>query len=106
MSYEVIKTIEDNHTDEQSSLVQVVEVSRQHVAIDFENEQYVDVQRFRFETGNVRLDENTNLEITRLLMTCSDDHNHGVYYQAPRKMELWEAMFAIGEVNPIEGEDN
>jgi hypothetical protein len=102
MSYEIIKTVDTSKTDGQENIVQIVKVSRNHVATDFDNEQFVDVDTFRFESGHIVLGDGVKLEITRVLMTCDEGHNHGVYYQAPRQMELWEAMFAIGEVNPIE----
>lgn len=104
MSYTIIKTLEDRKDDEETTLVQIVETEREHTAIDFEKARYTRVKRFRFESGFIRLDENTKVEITRVVMSCESDHAHGVYYQAPRQMSLWEAMFAIGEVNPVEGD--
>jgi hypothetical protein len=97
MTYTIIKTIEDKKSDEETSVILIVETDTEHVAVDFENSRYTKVKRWRFESGFVRLDDESRVEITRLLMSCSSDHAHGVYYQAPRQMELWEAMFAIGE---------
>ncbi len=99
MSYEVTKTIAEETTDTQHGLIQLVKLDRKHTAADFEQQTYVDVDTFRFESGWVRLDDTTKVEVTRLIMSCSDAHDHGVYYQAPRVMELWEVMFAIGETN-------
>jgi hypothetical protein len=104
MSYKIIKTIEDNKSEEETSLILIVETEHEHVAVDFENSRYTKVNRFRFESGFIRLDNDTKIELTRVLMSCEKDHAHGVYYQAPRALELWEAMFLIGEVNPVEGD--
>jgi hypothetical protein len=39
------------------------------------------------------------VQVTRLLASCKEGHDHGVYYQSPNMLELWEVMFSIGEVN-------
>jgi hypothetical protein len=106
MTYKVLKTIEDKTSDDERSVIQIVEVSSPHVAADFEDDRFVEVILFRFETGWLRLDEHTKYEVTRLLCSCESDHNHGVYYQAPRQMELWEAMFAIGETDGLPVTEN
>lgn len=100
MTYKLIKTVEDIKDDDQAAIVQMVSVANPHTVIDFANRSYKDIDHFRFESGYVKLDETTTIEITRVLLSCEDEHDHGVYYQAPRQMELWEAMFAIGEVEP------
>lgn len=97
MTYKIVKTIEDKKSEEETSLVLIVETETEHLAVDFEKSRYTKVTRWRFESGFVRLHDNAKLEITRLMMSCESDHAHGVYYQAPRQLELWEAMFAIGE---------
>jgi hypothetical protein len=93
MTYKITKTIEQSDT----ALVQVVQTSTLHNAVDFENNGYTQIDKFRFESGSIELEDGAKIEITRLLMTCDKDHDHGVYYQAPRKQTLWETMFAVGE---------
>jgi hypothetical protein len=105
MSYEITETLEDTTTDDERILVQMVILSRPHTVVDFENQEYVKVDKFRFESGWIQLDSDTRIELTRVLQSCSSGHDHGVYYQAPRHMELWEAMFAIGETNGVLPED-
>lgn len=97
MTYTLAATVEDSTTDVERSLVQMVDVSIDHLIPDFEDRTFRSVNRFRFETGYQILDDGRKVECTRILMSCKKDHNHGVYYQAPRAMELWEAMFAVGE---------
>jgi len=99
MGYAILETISKIESDGQVELTQLVKLDRKHTTIDFDKQQFVDVDKFKFETGWTRLDGDTKVEITRLLSSCDKGHNHGVYYQAPRHMELWEVMFAIGEVN-------
>lgn len=99
MTYTVIETITDeNRENESRSLVQIVKVADKHAAIDFDKEDFVSVDTFRFEAGWVVVNDNTKIELTRVLMSCEDGHNHGVYYQSPRELTLWEAMYAIGEI--------
>lgn len=100
MTYTIEETITDeNRADESRSLVQLVKLDKAHAAIDFDNEDFVSVDTLRFETGWVIIDDKgTKVELTRLLMSCESGHNHGVYYQSPRELTLWEAMYAIGEI--------
>jgi hypothetical protein len=99
MTYEIVKTLEEYTDEKQHGVVMIVKVNSPHVSLDFSDKAFHDITTFRFESGWVQVDENTKLEITRLLASCSEDHDHGVYYQAPREMPLWEAMFNIGEIS-------
>ncbi len=100
MTYTLTKEITTSTSEHEVVNVAMVEVDKPHTVVDFENGKYVQVDTFKFESGWIQVDENTKVEVTRLLQSCDKEHDHGVYYQAPRQMELWEAMFAIGEVNP------
>lgn len=100
MTYKVEREIESETTEDQRHVVQLIKVSRPHVAIDFAKEQYTDVDLFRFESGYVTL-EGAKVEITRLLISCEKGHDHGVYYQAPRELSLFETMFAVGELEEV-----
>ena len=93
MTYNIKETIEQSS----DHVVQIVTTSKPHNCVDFEREGYTEVDTFRFESGFVQLDDTTKIEITRILMSCEKGHDHGVYYQAPRQMDVWEAFFALGE---------
>lgn len=96
MTYKIVKTIEDMSSERDRAHVAILETDNQHLAVDFESQQYVFVNRWRFESGWTDVD-GQRVEVTRVLASCEKDHGHGVYYQAPRHMEIWEAMFALGE---------
>ena len=106
MTYSITKTLEDSTTEDERSLVQLVEFTNVHRAVDFEKSDFVEVTTFRFESGWVRLPDGNRIEVTRLLMSCEKGHDHGVYYQSPRAMELWETCFAVGETDGVPVSDN
>jgi len=102
--YEITKTLADTKSDKSVELIQMVKLSQKHAMVDFAAGDYVAADTFRFESGWIQVDEDTRIELTRLLSSCDSEHDHGVYYQAPRHMTLWETMFAIGEI-PADGID-
>lgn len=98
MTYNIEKQPTEHKDDQQRTVSQLVKVGKAHTMADFDRDTFVDVEYFLFESGHIQLDDNTKVELTRIWASCEEGHPHSVYYQSPREMELWEAMFSIGEV--------
>lgn len=105
MTYTVLKTLEDSKEDALVALTQLVKLDRKHTVVDFQRQGYTACDTFLFESGWViPKGTDSKVEVTRILLSCESGHDHGIYYQAPRQMELWEALFAIGELDALSGE--
>lgn len=97
MTYTIVQELPADKSEGQESHVTLVKTSTKHNAIDFDKEGFVQVEHFRIESGFIELSPEIRIEITRVLQSCPEGHNHGVYYQSPRQLTVWEAMFAVGE---------
>lgn len=102
MAYTILQKLEDVHEEKLVAVSQLIKLDREHVVVDFERKGYTSCDTFLFESGWVILHgTDTKVELTRILCSCDKAHDHGIYYQAPRQMELWEALFAIGELDAL-----
>lgn len=103
IKYEIIREVENNTTEKGSQKSTLVRLGRPHVVANFEKEDFVVVDIVLIESGWVDLSaisEGTysKFECTRVVASCESGHDHSlVLYQAPRQMDLWEALFSIGE---------
>jgi len=106
MSYETVKHYPSEVTKEGESHILLVKTDKKHPVILFKEQDVVLTDHFRVEFGWAdysKIHENyeqfTRVECTRVLASCPEGHDHGVYYQSPTMQELWQVMYAIGEVN-------
>jgi hypothetical protein len=103
MSYEVVKTYPIEKVEGSESTQILLKLDKKHASILFRENDIIFTDYFRYESGWVNVSDINpdfgKVQVTRLLASCKEGHDHGVYYQSPNMLELWEVMFSIGEVN-------
>jgi hypothetical protein len=105
MSYEVVETYPTETSEFGESSMALVKLDKKHAHILFADGGVIFTEYFKYQSGWADVSsvnpEFGKVRVTRLLASCKDGHDHGVHYQTPGLVELWEAMFSIGEVNAM-----
>lgn len=110
--YQFIKLIAEDRAEAEGTFqrVELVKLGATRIARMLGKRQYVDVDYVLVSSSSlIREDKNglVNYQETAII-GCDPEGkpSEAVLYLAPRALETWEAMFAIGEVPTFEGEKN
>ena len=99
MGYKIVKEISQTKDEVQETKEVMIKTDREHNMYSFEDGRYGATDTFVLQTATTHITDPVDavIEVSRLVISCEKGHDHGVYYQAPRVMDVWEVMFAIGE---------